>query len=617
MEQGREACYSYEESFLTDYKMMMTVGHGHFSEVKLAFHVPTVTCVSVKVLRMKHASLVANEVSIMKSLQHPNIIKLFHVVQSRDTTYLVMEHASQGDLRHILELGSLQEKIFVEKAYDGCAVDIWSLGVLLFLMVVGLFTFQTISSEGVRCQIMAANFRIPEHVSIDIFNVIVEMLMINPDRRPTIDQIMRHPMTRDSKAHSQPMSTQKSPGTVSPGIVSTMTVMGSEEMSEDFSDSKVPSSGSLISSVHPSLLRYTASSRPDHNETTRETDNISSCSYQEELWSSMETAQNVTPRGSFSGDIFQVDTITQEEDINEEVNITQEEAMNEKDTITEERTITQEKAITEKVTITQEEDITKQATITQEVSVTKGVTITKEEAITHEPTIILEEDMAREVTMTLEDTRTKEVTMADGVSMTQTESITEKETVIKHEDIIQETTITLEVTMAQLATLTQESTITQEEAITHGQPEDAGPASSGKRRCPSWKRVKKIMVNCLRHLFCCLLSAKRRQDSCKTLAPKKRDLAVTHRTRWGKYPSLFILFLLSFVTEDGCALLWQPCELKNLSLQKEQSQRMPSSVTSGMLSYNWTAQMLIRAGRAGNGGMGKGSRDSMEDQWCA
>ncbi|MEJ1286839.1 hypothetical protein NN561_017851 [Cricetulus griseus] len=430
-------------------------------------------------------------------------------------------------------------EIFVEKAYDGCAVDIWSLGVLLFLMVVGLFTFQTISSEGVRCQIMAANFRIPEHVSIDIFNVIVEMLMINPDRRPTIDQIMRHPMTRDSKAHSQPMSTQKSPGTVSPGIVSTMTVMGykSEEIIDSLRD------------------------------------------------------QNYN----------QVDTITQEEDINEEVNITQEEAMNEKDTITEERTITQEKAITEKVTITQEEDITKQATITQEVSVTKGVTITKEEAITHEPTIILEEDMAREVTMTLEDTRTKEVTMADGVSMTQTESITEKETVIKHEDIIQETTITLEVTMAQLATLTQESTITQEEAITHGQPEDAGPASSGKRRCPSWKRVKKIMVNCLRHLFCCLLSAKRRQDSCKTLAPKKRDLAVTHRTRWGKYPSLFILFLLSFVTEDGCALLWQPCELKNLSLQKEQSQRMPSSVTSGMLSYNWTAQMLIRAGRAGNG----------------
>ncbi|XP_035304430.1 sperm motility kinase X-like [Cricetulus griseus] len=700
MEQGREACYSCEESFLSDYKMMMTVGHGRFSEVKLAFHLPTVTCVAVKVLRMtkKNTRRVANEVSIMKSLQHPNIIKLFQVVQSRDTTYLVMEHASEGDLlRHILELGSLQEsearrlftqillavqychenhiahrdikannilldcrgnaklcdfglatkvtpgqklrnfcgtllycapELFVEKAYDGCAADIWSLGVLLFLMVVGRFPFRDRSPKGVRRQILAANFKIPQHVSIDIFNVIVEMLMINPDRRPTIDQIMTRPMIRDSKTRSPPMSTQKLPCMVSPGIVSTMTVLGytseeiidslrdktynqvmatylilqhqspggdcghqqektmqpghvlnladlqafpvplrratepatpnftlptkpqekeekkntrkggirhsmpvtlfrksektyhshlvyqkrrrallltcsSEEMSENFSDSKIRSSGSLMSSVQTSLLMYTASSSLDHNETTHDTDNISSCSYQEELWSSMETAQSVTPTGSFSGDIFQVDTITREA-ISEEVNITEEKAMNEKDTITQERTITQEESITEEVTITQGEDITEQATIIQE------------------------EDMAHEVTMTLEETRTKEVTMADG--MTQTESITEEETVIKHEDIILEATITREETMAQLATLTQEDGITQEEAITHGQPEDAGPASSANRRRSSWKRVKKIMVNCLRRLCCCLPPATRRQDSCRTLTPKKRDPAVTHRS---------------------------------------------------------------------------------------
>ncbi|EGW11402.1 Sperm motility kinase 2B [Cricetulus griseus] len=502
-------------------------------------------------------------------------------------------------------------------------------------MVVGHFPFRASSSEGLRHQILPANFKIPQHVSIDIFNVIVEMLMINPDRRPTIDQIMTRPMIRDSKAHSPPMSTQKCPCTVNPGIVSTMTVMGykseeiidslrdetynqvmatylilqhqspagdcghqqvetmqpghvlnladlhtfpvplrratepatlnftlpskpqekeerknarqdairhsmpatlfcksektyhshlvyqnnhralflmysSEDMSEIFSDSTIGTSGSLMSSVQPSLLMYTASSRPDHNETTHDTDNISSLSYQEELWSSMEIAQSVTSTGSFSGDIFQVDTSKQEEDINEEVNITQEEAMNEKDTITQETTITQEESITEEVTITQGEDISEEATITQEVSVTKEVTITKEEAITHELTIIQEEDMAHEVTMTLEETRTKEVTMADGVSMTQTESITEEETLMEHEDIIREATITLEVTMAQLVTLTQECTITQEEAITHGQPEDSGPASSGNRRRPSWKGVKKIMVNFLRHLCCCLPPAKRR-----------------------------------------------------------------------------------------------------------
>jgi serine/threonine protein kinase len=46
----------------------------------------------------------------MKSLTHPNIIKLFQVVQTRETNYLVMEHASEGDLLdRILECGFLEE----------------------------------------------------------------------------------------------------------------------------------------------------------------------------------------------------------------------------------------------------------------------------------------------------------------------------------------------------------------------------------------------------------------------------------------------------------------------------------------------------------------------------
>ncbi|EGW02972.1 hypothetical protein I79_022229 [Cricetulus griseus] len=252
----------------------------------------------------------------------------------------------------------------------------------------------------------------------------------------------------------------------------------SEEMSENFSDSKIGSSGSLMASVQPSLLMDTASCRPGNNETTCDIGNISSCSNQEELWSSMDTAQSITPRGSFSGDTFWEDAITQEEDISKEVNITQEEVMNEKDIITQKTTMTQEKSVTEEVTINQGEDITQEATITQE------------------------EDMAHEVTMTLDETRSKEVTTADGVTMAQTESITEEKTLMEHEDIIREATITLEVTMNQLATLTQEDSITKEETITHDQPEDAGPASTCNQRFPIWKGVKKILVNCFRHLCC-------------------------------------------------------------------------------------------------------------------
>ena len=117
-------------------------------------------------------------------------------------------------------------ELLVERAYNICATDIWSLGVLLFLMVIGHFPFRASSLEGVRHQILSANFRIPQDVSIDIFKVIVKKLMINQERKPTIDHIMRHPMIMESNTHSPPMSRQTHPGTVTTGIDNTMTVMG-------------------------------------------------------------------------------------------------------------------------------------------------------------------------------------------------------------------------------------------------------------------------------------------------------------------------------------------------------------------------------------------------------
>ncbi|XP_036031901.1 sperm motility kinase 2B-like [Onychomys torridus] len=312
MEQGEEARCSDEETFTAEYKMMMTLGRGQFSEVKRAFHIPTVSWVAVKILRnqKKYASLIKSEINIMKSLTHPNIIKLFHVVQTRETTYLVMEHASEGDLlHHILDLGHLEEskarrlftqilhavqychdnfiihrdikaqnilldhkgnaklcdfglsakvipgqrlgdfcgtlpycapELFGKEAYDGRATDIWSLGVLLFFMVTGRFPFNAYSDVRVIQQILDANFRVPPYVSVDIRDVILKLLIKNPYRRLTIGQIMRHPMVRNSEAHSPPTFPQSLPGTLSPGIVRAMTIMGykSEEIIESLRDQK-------------------------------------------------------------------------------------------------------------------------------------------------------------------------------------------------------------------------------------------------------------------------------------------------------------------------------------------------------------------------------------------
>lgn len=104
MEQDLDSCDSIE-NFTTDYKMMMTLGEGHFSVVKMAYHIPSLTCVAIKHRKnvKKYTMFITREVNIIKSFTHPNIIKLFQVVQTRKFTYPVMEHNSQEnflDLNH-------------------------------------------------------------------------------------------------------------------------------------------------------------------------------------------------------------------------------------------------------------------------------------------------------------------------------------------------------------------------------------------------------------------------------------------------------------------------------------------------------------------------------------
>lgn len=69
MEQDPESRDSIE-NFTTDYKIIRTLGRGRFSVVKMAYHVPTLTCVAIKVLKNteKCSSVMSREVDLLKSL---------------------------------------------------------------------------------------------------------------------------------------------------------------------------------------------------------------------------------------------------------------------------------------------------------------------------------------------------------------------------------------------------------------------------------------------------------------------------------------------------------------------------------------------------------------------
>ncbi|XP_073410659.1 serine/threonine-protein kinase MARK2-like [Dendrobates tinctorius] len=105
-----------EQPHIGNYRLLKTIGKGSFAKVKLARHVLTGEEVAVKILdktQLNSSSLqkLFREVRIMKVLNHPNIVKLFEVIETEKTLYLVMEYASGGEVfDYLVEHGRMKEK---------------------------------------------------------------------------------------------------------------------------------------------------------------------------------------------------------------------------------------------------------------------------------------------------------------------------------------------------------------------------------------------------------------------------------------------------------------------------------------------------------------------------
>uniref|UniRef100_A0A667ZT56 MAP/microtubule affinity-regulating kinase 3 n=1 Tax=Myripristis murdjan TaxID=586833 RepID=A0A667ZT56_9TELE len=105
-----------EQPHIGNYRLLKTIGKGNFAKVKLARHVLTGKEVAVKIIdktQLNSSSLqkLFREVRIMKLLNHPNIVKLFEVIETDKTLYLVMEYASGGEVfDYLVAHGRMKEK---------------------------------------------------------------------------------------------------------------------------------------------------------------------------------------------------------------------------------------------------------------------------------------------------------------------------------------------------------------------------------------------------------------------------------------------------------------------------------------------------------------------------
>ncbi|THU74137.1 hypothetical protein C4D60_Mb04t30170 [Musa balbisiana] len=258
------------------YELGRTLGEGTFAKVKFAKNVETGENVAIKILdkdkilRHKMIDQIKREISTMKLIQHPNVVRMYDVMASKTRIYIVLEFVNGGELfdkiaRHgrlkedearkyfqqlinavdychsrgvfhrdlkvelglpenlLLDSGGVLKisdfglsalpqqvhedgklyttcgtpnyvapEVVKDKGYDGAKADLWSCGVILFVLMAGYLPFEDSNLVSLYKKIFKADFSCPSWISASAKKLIQRILDPNPQTRITIPQVIEN-----------------------------------------------------------------------------------------------------------------------------------------------------------------------------------------------------------------------------------------------------------------------------------------------------------------------------------------------------------------------------------------------------------------------------------------
>ena len=90
-------------SNIANYEFKNTLGEGNFAKVKLSIFKPTNETFAIKIinkkkLKQKMKNTIFRENEIIAKLNHPNIIKIYNVLEDEQNFYIIMEYCVRGEL---------------------------------------------------------------------------------------------------------------------------------------------------------------------------------------------------------------------------------------------------------------------------------------------------------------------------------------------------------------------------------------------------------------------------------------------------------------------------------------------------------------------------------------
>ncbi|EKF31266.1 serine/threonine protein kinase, putative [Trypanosoma cruzi marinkellei] len=84
-------------------------------------------------------------------------------------------------------------EVLMERGYNGLSADIWSCGVVLYVMVAGRLPFEDRNMNALLAKIERGEYQMVRHVSEAVKDLIARMLTVDPKKRITLEGIIAHP----------------------------------------------------------------------------------------------------------------------------------------------------------------------------------------------------------------------------------------------------------------------------------------------------------------------------------------------------------------------------------------------------------------------------------------
>lgn len=84
-------------------------------------------------------------------------------------------------------------EVLKKRGYDGAKADIWSCGVILFVLLAGFLPFQDENVMNMYRKVFKCDYEFPQWFSEDAKQLIAKLLVVNPKKRASMAEILENP----------------------------------------------------------------------------------------------------------------------------------------------------------------------------------------------------------------------------------------------------------------------------------------------------------------------------------------------------------------------------------------------------------------------------------------